>query len=99
MKIDDKERETRQGEYPAAWVLKSADFRKLQDYLFSTGQGYKFAIIFDCTKDEYEELEEVPVYYLDTVFEELIDYCGVERAERLLAEYKEKYHQGGTDEN
>lgn len=87
MKIDDSERKDRYGRYPI-WIKgKDANPQKIQEALYSRycGQGYKFAIIFDCSKDEYEEPEvETPVYFLDDILNEVIHYCGVEAVKKEL---------------
>lgn len=92
MKIIEEEREDRYGNYPI-WIKGSdATPQKIQTELFGRygGQGYKFAIIFDCTKDEWEEPEkETPVYFLDEILDELIQYCGLEELRRRLDELEE----------
>ena len=48
-----------------------------------------FAVMIDCTKDEYENPEESePVYFLDTVVEEVIDYCGIDTVQKKIDEMK-----------
>lgn len=88
VKIDDSERKDRY-RYPI-WIKgKDANPQKIQEALYSKygGQGYKFAIIFDCSKDEYEETEvETPVYFLDDILNEVIHYCGVEEVKKELEE-------------
>lgn len=45
--------------------------------------------MIDCTKDEYENPEESePVYFLDTVVEEVIDYCGIDTVQKKIDEMK-----------
>ena len=45
--------------------------------------------MIDCTKDEYEDPEESePVYFLDTVVEEVIDYCGIDTVQKKIDEMK-----------
>lgn len=87
VKIDDSEKKDRYGRYPI-WIKgKDANPQKIQEALYSRygGQGYKFAIIFDCSKDEYEEPEvETPVYFLDDILDEVINYCGVEAVKKEL---------------
>ncbi len=89
MKIIEEEREDRYGNYPI-WVKGSdATPQKIQEELFRRygGQGYKFAIVFDVSKDEWEEPEkETPVYFLDEILDELIVYCGAEKIRRILDE-------------
>ena len=89
MKIIEEEREDRYGNYPI-WVKGSdAIPQKIQEELFRRygGQGYKFAIVFDVSKDEWEEPEkETPVYFLDEILDELTVYCGAEKIRRILDE-------------
>ena len=85
MKIKEEERQDKYGEYPACWV-KSADLTRLQEWLFNNFNGYKFAVVFDCMKDEYEEAKEMPVYFLDCVSKELIAYAGKDAIKRELEE-------------
>ena len=38
--------------------------------------GYKFGIVFDCTKDEFEPPDKkVYVYFLDELMDEVMSYC------------------------
>lgn len=89
MKIIESEREDRYGNYPI-WIKGSdATPQKIQDELFRRygGQGYKFAIVFDVSKDEWEEPEKkTAVYFLDEILDELIAYCGVKKIRRILDE-------------
>ena len=68
MKIIEEEREDRYGNYPI-WIKGSdATPQKIHEELFNRfgGQGYKFAIIFDVSKDEWEDPEkETPIYFMD----------------------------------
>ena len=37
-------------------------------------------VVFDCSKDEWEDPEkETLIYFLDTILDELIFYCGLEK--------------------
>ena len=89
MKIIEEEKADRFGNYPI-WIKgKDANPQKIHEELWRRygGQGYKFEIIFDCSKDEWEEPgNETAVYFLDDVLDELISYCGVEEARRRLDE-------------
>lgn len=89
MKVFEDEKTDRFGNYPI-WISgKDANPQKIYEELYSRygGQGFKFAIIFDCSKEEWEEPEkETPVYFLDTVLDELISYCGIEEVRRRLEE-------------
>jgi len=52
-----------------------AKLSEIHEYLYQNYQGYKFCIVFDETKDEYETYEKrVPVYFLDEIDAELKAY-------------------------
>lgn len=74
MKVIDSGEPDRFGEYPI--IFKSANVKQINEWLFDHYQGYKFAIIFDTTKDEYEEMDEAYVYFLDGVLNEAAEYVG-----------------------
>lgn len=74
MKVIEDAGADRFGKYPI--IFKSAKINEIHDYLFAHYQGYKFAIIFDETKDEWEPQEEVYVYFLDEILEEAASYAG-----------------------
>lgn len=64
----------RYGRYPLR-VSGMKSLKELNNYLWQNYQGFKFAIVFDESKDEFEELEpEVLVYFLDTLVEEVAEY-------------------------
>lgn len=85
MKIKETDRPDRFGIYPCCWVSgKDACPQSIQEWLYTHYQGYKFAIIFDCTKDEYEEVKEVPIYFLDTLLKETVNYIGIDEVKQLL---------------
>ena len=90
MKICEDEKADRFGIYPALRIKgKDANPQKIYEELWGKygGQGYKFAIVFDCSKDEWEDPEkETPVYFLDTILDEIISYCGLEEIRRRLDE-------------
>lgn len=90
---DDDARTDRYGIYPAIWVSgKDACPQKIFDELFRRfgGQGYKFAIVFDCSREEYQDPEkETPVYFLDDLRAELIEYCGTDMIRAELGRRKE----------
>ena len=51
------------------------NLKEIHEYLWKNYYGYKFAILFDETKDEYEEYDsKIYVYFLDEVAEELAEY-------------------------
>ena len=86
MKINESDKPDRYGTYPCCRISgRDATPQKMQEWLYYRYQGYKFAIVFDCTKDEFEEPEkETPVYFLDTVLDELLEYAGVESIKEWL---------------
>ena len=61
IKVYEDEKEDRFGNYPALWIKgKDANPQKIYEELWERygGQGYKFAIVFDCSKDEWEDQQE-----------------------------------------
>ena len=90
MRVFEDEKIDRLGNYPAMWIKgKDANPQKIHEELWGRygGQGYKFVIVFDCSKDEWENPEkETPVYFLDTILDEIINYCGLEEVKRRLDE-------------
>lgn len=51
----------------------------------SDGYGYKFVMIFDCMADEWQESDkEYPIYHMDAVDDEIMEYIGVERVKQWL---------------
>ncbi len=90
MKVYEDEKKDRFGIYPALWIEgRGANPQKIYEELWERygGQGYKFAIVFDCSKDEWEDPEKkTPVYFLDTILEEIISYRGLEEVRRRLDE-------------
>lgn len=89
MKVYEGEKTDRFGNYPI-WIKgKDANPQKIQEELYRRygGQGYKFAVVFDCAKDEWEEPEEeTAVYFLDTILDEVISYCGPDEVRRRMDE-------------
>lgn len=90
MKVYEDEKPDRFENYPALWIEgRGANPQKIYEELWGRygGQGYKFAIVFDCSKDEWEDPEKkTPVYFLDTILDEIINYCGLEEVRRRLDE-------------
>jgi len=74
MTVIDDGRTDRFGNYPI--IFKSCTPKQIHEWLFDHYQGYKFAIVFDETKDEYEEMGEYFVYFLDGILAEAADYSG-----------------------
>ena len=61
MRIFEDEKADRFGNYPALRIRgKDANPQKIYEELWERygGQGYKFAIVFDCSKDEWKEAEQ-----------------------------------------
>lgn len=92
MKVNETEKPDRYGEYPCCRVSgKDANPQNIHEWLYRNYDGYKFAIIFDCTKDEWEELDkETPVYFLDAILDEVINYCGADAVRKRLDKYELK---------
>ena len=87
MRVNREERPDRYGEYPRCWVSgKDANPQNIHEWLYrNDGQGFKFAIVFDCMPDEWEEQnKETPVYFLDGLLREMIEYVGVGAVKREL---------------
>lgn len=84
-------KQNRYGETPAAYITGSdATLQKIHDAIWENGlggMGYKFAMVFDVSNDEYEEPpKEAELYFLDDLLEEVIEYVGVEKVRELLDE-------------
>lgn len=85
MKIKERDEPDIFGVYPCCWVSgKDACPQNIHEWLFRHYQGYKLAIIFDCTKDVFEDIKETPVYIISDVFEEIVEYIGINEAEKKL---------------
>lgn len=86
MKARESDEQDRFGEYPCCWISgKDANPQNIYEWLHRNYQGYKFAILFDCTKDEFEEPEkETPVYFLDTFFDEVLAYIGIDKVKEWI---------------
>ena len=71
------------GRTPAAYITGSdATPQKIHDAIWK-----KFAMVFDESKDEYEDPpKETELYFLDDILEEVIEYVGAERVRELLDE-------------
>lgn len=84
-------KQNRYGETPVAYITGSdATPQKIHDAIWKNGlggMGYKFAMAFDMSKDEYEEPpKETELYFLDDILEEVIEYVGVDKVRELLDE-------------
>ena len=65
------------GRYPI--IFSSANLKEINDWLFNNygGEGYKFAIIVDVSKDEYEPWgSKTYAYFLDDIAGEVAAYKG-----------------------
>lgn len=81
----------RYGRTPAAYITGSdATPQKIHDAIWKNGLGaigYKFARVFDESKDEYEDPpKETELYFLDDILEEVIEYVGADKVRELLDE-------------
>lgn len=77
MKVNQEEKADRYGIYPHIRVSgKDANPKSIHEWLYSHGGcGYKFVMIFDCMADEWQEPEkEYPIYHMDTVDDEIMEY-------------------------
>lgn len=84
-------KQNRYGETPAAYITGSdATLQKIHDAIWKNGlggMGYKFAMVFDMSKDEYEEPpKETELHFFDDILEEVIEYVGVDKVRELLDE-------------
>lgn len=86
MKVNELEKVDRFGIYPCCRISgRDANPQKIQEWLYRHHEGYKFAIIFDCTKDEWEEPDkESMIYFLDDILDEIINYCGADAVRKRL---------------
>ena len=75
--LNDDSTRDKYGKYPI--VFKGAkNLREVHDYLWKNYYGYKFAILFDETKDEYEDYgTSILVYFLDEILDEAAEYANV----------------------
>lgn len=87
MKVNQEEKTDKYGIYPHIRVSgKDANPQNIHEWLYNHGgYGYKFVLIFDCTADEFEAPEkETPVYHMDAIDNEIMEYIGVERVKQWL---------------
>ena len=75
--IHDDSTRDKYGKYPIVFKgVKS--LREVNEYLWQHYNGYKFAILFDETKDEYEDYgTAILVYFLDEIVDEAAEYANV----------------------
>lgn len=87
MKVNRDEKVDRYGIYPHIRVSgKDANPKSIHEWLYNhDGYGYKFVMIFDCMADEWQESDkEYPIYHMDAVDDEIMEYIGVERVKQWL---------------
>lgn len=90
MKIKERDVTDIFGTYPCCWVSgKDACPQNIHEWLFKHYQGYKLAIILDCTKDAFEDIKETPVYFIDDILKEIIDYIGIKEVEKRVESIKQ----------
>lgn len=90
--IDNESTEDFAGRYPI--VFKGVKRpQEIYDYLFQHYHGYKFAVLFDTTHDEWEEYGDIKVYFLDEVMEEAMVYSGKETTLNMV---KRLFRDGGA---
>lgn len=66
---------------------KNITVQKLYEFLRKEDMNL-FGVLIDTTKDEYEELTEVDVFYADELLSVIGEYVGYDRAIRILEESK-----------
>lgn len=72
MKVTE-DNQDRFGRYPI-WFT-GGNLKEIHEWLYSHYNGYKFVIVLDETKGEYEPLEvPTPVYFADEVLDEIADF-------------------------
>jgi len=81
------------GRYPICSV-QGSELYKIYEWLFMNGGcDYKYAVVFDLTKDEFDAPENPKDYtanvqYLDELFEEVVYYMGIDKAQEELNRLK-----------
>lgn len=102
MRVKEGDMEDRYGQ-PICIKVSGSDAtpQKIYDYLWNHGyQGYKFIVIIDTTQPEYEIPEkETPVYFMDTLFEELCAYRRANEMAQWLKDWLEKNGKKKVIEN
>lgn len=74
----------RAGRYPLRFP-KSARISDIREYLFHTYPDYQFCIYFRFT-EEYDELEEIDVYFVDEILGEIATFMGKDDAIKRIKE-------------
>lgn len=71
--------------------MADATPQKIHDALWKNGlcgEGYKFAMVFDESKDEYEEPpKETELYFLDDLLEEVVEYMGADKVRKYTVKF------------
>ena len=84
-------KQDRYGRTPHTYITGAdATPQKIYDALWRSGlggAGYKFAIVIDASRDEYEEPpKETELYFLDELLEEVVEYVGADNVRRWIDE-------------
>lgn len=66
---------------------KNITVQKLYEFLRKEDMNL-FGVLIDTTKDEYEELTEIDVFYADELLSVIGEFVGYDRAIRILEESK-----------
>lgn len=85
---DSAETEDKYGQDVALYVDSKA-LRELFEQLYNSfgGQGYKFVIVFDVSREEYTAPgKEMPIYFMDCILPEFADYANIEWREKPWTE-------------
>ena len=69
-------KEDRYGRCPDAFLTPSTTLKDIWEYLWANygGDGYKFAVVFDVSHEEYEPCPPLPLFFLDEIEGELKAY-------------------------
>lgn len=88
MKISNREETDRFGIFPALWIDNPPKtYGDLIDTLYREyGEGYKFAVLFSTMSSDIEYEKHIPVYLIDDILDEVIEYCGVDKVANVLKE-------------
>ncbi len=64
-------------------IFNTTDLKKIHDWLWSHYYGYKFIVILDESKDEYEAFGcQTFVYFGDVTLDEIADYYNFKVVEK-----------------
>ena len=59
-------------------IFKTTNLKLINEWMYNHygGNGWKFVIMLDENGDEYHEMNEAYVYFLDSLTDEFISYIG-----------------------